>query len=83
MYRLPKEHIQSFKGRLSMKYLLQMPPFAVFAYQMYAFNFIPAGVSFSLFLAIRYYSQLRYPFLRTFEAYYVQSLEVNSSLDKV
>ena len=38
--------------------------------------------SFMCFLGVRYYSQLRYPFLKVFEGYYVEKIEVDPEYEK-
>lgn len=65
------------------KYWVQTPPFLAFLKFAYALNPIPSVVSFAIFLFVRYYSHLRYPELKEFEAYYVQKVEINDTLDKV
>ena len=65
-----------------MKYWLQIPPFLLFGKFMASLQFLNGGAAFSLFLTLRYYSQLRYPFLKTFESYYVETLQLNETFDK-
>jgi len=36
VYALPQMHVQSFKTRMFMKYLAQVPPFALFAKFLYS-----------------------------------------------
>ena len=64
------------------KYWVQIPPFLLFTKYLTALNFVNAGAFFSIFLSFRYYSQLRYPFLKTFESYYVESMQLNETFDK-
>jgi hypothetical protein len=56
IYKLPKEHVQSFKSRQVLKYWAQLPPFLAFAKYLASLNFINAGAAFSIFLSFRYYS---------------------------
>jgi hypothetical protein len=47
-------------------------------------QWIGAGGSFAALMVIRYYSLIRYPFLKKFEGYYIEKLELDSSnLDTV
>jgi hypothetical protein len=56
IYKLPKEHVQSFKSRQVMKYWMQIPPFLLFAKFMASMQFVNGGAAFSLFMTLRYYS---------------------------
>ena len=36
-----------------------------------------------MLLAVRYYGQLMYPFVKVFNSYYVEKMQLNEGLDKV
>ena len=74
LYNLPEMHVQSFKRRQSFKYIVQMPPLALFFKMIYSAQYYASAGPFLLFLILRYYSQFRFPYLKKFESYYVEKL---------
>ena len=42
-----------------------------------------AAPAMAAFLTLRYYGKLMYPFLKVFESYYVEKMQLIDSLDKV
>ena len=66
-----------------LKYWAQVPAALWFTHSVYYMSPIPGGISLALFLLIRYYSQVRYPQIKRFEAYYVEKLAVSTDFSKV
>ena len=70
------------KRRQFFKILAQGPLFGLFAYFSVYMQPTQAAISLFMFLGARYYSRIVRPFMREFEEYYVERLEVNDEFTK-
>ena len=83
VYKLPEQHVKSFRLRLISKYWAQAPPCLLWFYCLYSGQFLWSALPLAAFLGVRYYSKLRYPFISVFESYYVEQLELSPCLSDV